>query len=288
MAENENIMAHLSGDDPNLRAAYQEVAKWYRFFGGRPPKPSREDLRKVAETYQAIYSASPPVGPPIPTMVTPAPVDDRVPTEDEIADAVYRLKNNKATGPTGMKAEHFKEWYEAARPEPKPGEPDAPVPRPEKWNRLVELIQHMFRTGEVPTKCAWSFLAVIPKPDGGQRGVGLVEAVWKVCEAIIDTRVKKVIRFHDILHGFCQTRGTSTAIMEVKLQQEVAAMLRTILFQVYLDLTKAYDTLDRDRTLKTMKEYGVGSRLSALDRELLEVAEDRPSPAWISRPDHRA
>ena len=54
------------------------------------------------------------------------------------------------------------------------------------------------------------------------------------------------------------------AIMEVKLQQEVAAMLKMILFQVYLDLTKAYDALDRDRTLQTMKEYGVGSRLLCL------------------------
>jgi hypothetical protein len=41
-------------------------------------------------------------------------------------------------------------------------------------------------------------------------------------------------------------------------------MLKTILFQVYLDLTKAYDALDRDRTLKTMKECGVGSRLLCL------------------------
>ena len=206
----ENIIAYLSGDEPDLRAAYQEVAKWYHFFGGRPPKPSREDLRKVAKTYQAIYSASPPRGDPIPTIVKPAPVDDSVPGEPEIGDAVRRLRINKATGPSGMKVEHFKEWYVDAHPEPKPGDPEVPIPRPEKWNRLVELVQRMFRTGEVPTKCVWSFLAVIPKPDGGQRGVGLVEAAWKVCEAIIDTRVKKVIRFHDILHGFCQTRDTST------------------------------------------------------------------------------
>ena len=167
-------------------------------------------------------------------------------------------------GPSGMKAEHFKDWYEVAFPEPQPDNPNAPTPKPEQWNPFVELVQHMFRTGEVPTKCMWSFLAVIPKPDRGQREVGLLKAVWKVCEAIIDTRVKKVIRFHDILHGFCQTRGTSTAIMEVKLQQEVAAMLCPILFQVHLDLTKAHDALDHEHTLKTMKEYGVGSHLLRL------------------------
>jgi hypothetical protein len=82
-----------------------------------------------------------------------------------------------------------------------------------------------------------------------------------VCKAIIDTCVKKAIHFHDILHCFCLTRGTSTDIMEAKLQQEVASMLQAILFQVYLDLTEACDTLDQDHTLQMMKEYGVGSRL---------------------------
>ena len=129
----------------------------------------------------------------MPSQVAPVPVDDRVPTKEEIADAVYCLKNNKATGPSGMKAEHFKDWYEAAFSEPQSDNPNAPTPKPEQWNRFIELAQHVFHTGKVPTKCAWSFLAVIPKPDGGQRGVGLVEAVWKVCD--LDTHVKKVIAF---------------------------------------------------------------------------------------------
>ena len=52
--------------------------------------------------------------------------------------------------------------------------------------------------------------------------------------------------------------------MEAKLQQEVAALLQEILFQVYIDLTKAYDSVDRERTLKTLGEYGVGPRLLRL------------------------
>ena len=57
-------MEHMSGDEPDLQAAYQAVAKWCCLFGGRPLKPSREDLRKVAKTYQTIYSAFPPTGTP--------------------------------------------------------------------------------------------------------------------------------------------------------------------------------------------------------------------------------
>jgi hypothetical protein len=88
--------------------------------------------------------------------------------------------------------------------------------------------------------------------------------VWKICQAIINTRIRSKIQLHDILHGFIKLRGTSTAIMEAKLQQEVAALMQEILLQVYLDLMKTYDALDRDRILKTLAEYGAGPRLLSL------------------------
>ena len=30
-----------------------------------------------------------------------------------------------------------------------------------------------------------------------------MDVVWKVVEAVIDTRTKTVVQFHDVLHGFC-------------------------------------------------------------------------------------
>ena len=33
-------------------------------------------------------------------------------------------------------------------------------------------------------------------------GVVLVEVVWRVVEAVIDTQIKKVIQLQDVLHGF--------------------------------------------------------------------------------------
>jgi NADPH-dependent ferric siderophore reductase len=84
------------------------------------------------------------------TQVAPAPVEDRVPPKEEIADAVYRLKNNKAMGPSGMKAEHFKDWYKAVFPEPQTDNPNAPTPKPEQWNRFVEMVQNMFAPARFP------------------------------------------------------------------------------------------------------------------------------------------
>jgi hypothetical protein len=42
-------------------------------------------------------------------MVAPYNIDDSVPTPEEIAKAVGRLKIDKASGPSGMKAEFIKE-----------------------------------------------------------------------------------------------------------------------------------------------------------------------------------
>ena len=41
-------------------------------------------------------------------------VDDSVPTEVEIEDAVKKLKKNRSGGPSGMQAEHLKGWLAAS------------------------------------------------------------------------------------------------------------------------------------------------------------------------------
>ena len=73
----------------------------------------------VTEEFRVLYTAEnpSPLGESVPTMVAPFPIDDRVPTEEEIGTAVKRLKTGKAAGPTGIKAEHFKEWYKESHPE---------------------------------------------------------------------------------------------------------------------------------------------------------------------------
>ena len=53
----------------------------------------------------------------------------------------------------------------------------------------------------------------------GTRGIGILELVWKVGEALIYTRIKTVVQLHDLLHRFCARRGKGTSIMELKIAQ---------------------------------------------------------------------
>ena len=74
------------------------------------------------------------------------------------------------------------------------------------------------------------------------------------------------IDFHPALHGFRKHRGCGTAILQCRLEQEHAILKGKTLYQVYIDLTKAYDTLDRDRTLLLLEGYGVGDNVCRILR----------------------
>ncbi len=247
-------------ESADLQGAYNILQAWYKHSGDRPPKPSRQDLESRTEEFATPHAATPPPGDPIPcSLPSPYDIDDSIPSRDEIKEATSRLKNNKAPGPSGMRAEHIKDWVKLAFPEEYyQGQGEPPPPQPEPFDALVELIQHMWRTGELPQELTWQCLACLPKPCGGTRGIGLLEIIWKLTEAIMDTRLKEKVKLHDLLHGFKEKRGTTTAIIEAKLQQELAHLPHKPLFQVFLDLTKAYDTADRPRLLQTLKDYGVG------------------------------
>ena len=62
-------------------------------------------------------------------------------------------------------------------------------------------------------------MVLTPKGNADTRGIGLLEVIWKVAETVIDTRIKAVVQFHDVLHGFHAWRGMGTTIIELKLSQ---------------------------------------------------------------------
>ena len=74
----------------------------------------------------------------------------------------------------------------------------------------------MWDTGYVQMELVWNVLLLIPKGNVYNWGVGFLEVVWKVVDAVIDTLIKSVVQFHDVLHGFCAGRWAGTAILELK------------------------------------------------------------------------
>ena len=104
-------------------------------------------------------------------------------------------------------------------------------------------------------------VVIIPKGgDTNFRGIGLVEILWKAIFGIISLCTCPSIQFHDSLHVFCAGIVMGTNTLESKLLQQLIAMRESVLHSIFLDLLKAYDSLDSDRCLDIIAGCGVGPR----------------------------
>ena len=116
----------------------------------------------------------------------------------------------------------------------------------------MELVQNMWESITLPTELICTILVLLPKANVDIRGIGMIEALCKVLEAIIDTRIKTVVVLHDALHVFCTRRGTGAAMMEIKIAQDLASINQDSLFLVFLDICKAYETLERSQLIQEL------------------------------------
>ena len=184
------------------------------------------------------------------------------------------MKRDKSPGASGIWAEHLMEWQQGATDE------DKDPAKVEAWNKVLELIELVFTGNPLPKSFGVGILVLIPKGMPDQyRGIALLEVIYKLVSAIINRRLTEKITFHDAVHGFRVGRGTNTAIIELKLRMQLAQRTTKPLYFVFLDLKKAYDTLDRGRTLKILKGYGLGENLCRIIEEVWEMDTMVPKQA---------
>ena len=105
----------LGADLPNPKEAWRRLKGWYKDAVNRAPPPARATLERITAERFDLYSYVPSPGENTPVTVKPVKVDDSVPTEDEIEDAVKKLRRNRSGGPSGMRAEHLKGWLTASK-----------------------------------------------------------------------------------------------------------------------------------------------------------------------------
>ena len=98
----------LGLDPPNAKEAWRRLKGWYKAAVNGAPPPARATLELITAEQVDLYSYVSSPGENIPVTVAPAEVNDLVPTEDEIEDAVKKLRRNRSWGLSGMRAEHLK------------------------------------------------------------------------------------------------------------------------------------------------------------------------------------
>jgi hypothetical protein len=162
-----------------------------------------------------------------------------------------------------MRAEHVKAWLRGALEEEDPESQGNFVGNGDNWKLFVKLVQAVWTHGIIPRQMLWSIVVLIPKGRGDYRGIGLLEPIWKVLKRIMDRRLD-AIELHDCLHGCRAHRGTGTGVIKAKLAQQLSYLELKPFYGVFLDLKKAFDSMDRERCIMILEGYGTGPRMIRL------------------------
>ena len=86
------------------------IKGWYRDAVNCAPPPARNTLERITTDQVELYIYVPPLGANIRISVELSPVNDLVPTKDEIEESVKNLQRNRSGEASGMRAEHLKGW----------------------------------------------------------------------------------------------------------------------------------------------------------------------------------
>ena len=105
---------------------------------------------------------------------------------------------------------------------------------------------------------------------GNYRGISLVAHAGKVLLKVIAGRLSDYCERENILpeeHGFRPQRSTVYMMFVVRRLQELARMKDTPLYLCFIDLTKAYDSVDRTLLWDVLAPFGVPPRMLAVIRQ---------------------
>jgi hypothetical protein len=189
-------------------------------------------------------------------------VDEKLadpPTLDEVDKAIARLKNNKCSGEDGITAEIFKYGGDVIR------------------ELLHQIICQIWKEGQVPQQ--WIDALIIklfkkkdPLDCGNYRGISLLAVAGKILSNIILFRIAGTVEevLPESQCGFRSQRSTADMIFAIRQLQEKSKEQKMDLFMVFIDLTKAYDTVNRVLLWKLLARYGIPDRLIKIIRSMHE------------------
>ena len=98
------------------------------------------------------------------------------------------LRNGRTGGTIRIRAETIKGWLRGMEREEKEEEGNAGAG--DAWRTFLKLIERLWETGCIPQQVLWIVIVLLPKGCGDYRGIGLLDLIWKVVEAVMDNRLK--------------------------------------------------------------------------------------------------
>ena len=183
------------------------------------------------------------------------------PTMQEPTDAIRSLANRKTVGPDGVSVELFNI----------PLNDDSALRL-----RLLDIVVRIWRGGEVPQQWKDAMIMVLHKKKdrtecGNSRGISLVVHAGKILLKIIARRLNEYCGRVGILpekqSGFRPNRSTTDMMFVIRRLQELARKKRIPLYVCLIDLTKAYNSVDRTLLWTVLARFGVPQKTISVIRQ---------------------
>nr|VZI44889.1 unnamed protein product [Spirometra erinaceieuropaei] len=142
---------------------------------------------------------------------------------------------------------------------------------------LTALFQEMWRQGEVSEGFKDTTIVHLYKRKGNRQvcdnhgGISLLNIAGKIFARILLNRLNKHIEqglLPESQCGFRRLRGTTDMIFAARQLQEKCQEMRTHLYSTFVDLTKAFDTMNREGLWKIMQKFGCPERLIQMVHQL--------------------
>ena len=179
------------------------------------------------------------------------------PTEEEVMEAMGKLKLGKAGGKSGILPEMVRGC----------------------GGELMDYILDMFHTvwmeQRVPQE--WRDALLVPIPKKGDltqcdnwRGISLLDVVGKLFTKVVQVRLQRVAEevLPDSQCGFRAGRGCADMVFCTRQLVEKAREHNTTLYLLFVDLRKAYDSVPREALWQVLRKYGVPPSLVTIIRSL--------------------
>ncbi|BHF78953.1 hypothetical protein SprV_0602207000 [Sparganum proliferum] len=187
--------------------------------------------------------------PPSPTYAVPCDP----PSEEEVVDAIRKLRNNKAPGEDGTPAEIFKSCVDTLAP----------------W--LHEVIERAWRDEVVPDDWGLGILVPILKKGDktrceNYRGISLIDVAAKIFAIVLLRRFQAVrdSRTRPNQAGFRAGRGCADQIFTLRRILEFRHSYQQPTAVCFVDFAAAFDSVHRESLWRIMALDGVPAKIIAM------------------------
>ena len=172
--------------------------------------------------------------------------------EEEVRTAISKMKDKRATGPSGVSSEMLKAMEGVGVKE------------------VTAALQQIVQDCRMPDSWKYSTTIALFKGKGDAlacnkyRGLRLLEHGMKIMEKVLDSKLRRITNIGSSQFGFQPGKSTEDAVFIVRQLQEKYLQKKRKLYHVFVDLEKAFDRIPRRAIEWALRRQLVPERLVQL------------------------